>query len=130
MDSRLATHHGQRLVAVRRSDCPALALAIVGATRKLGVRVERTVFGTTPAVYLHGRGLSIIVRADDWVKVLPYLRDGTFNPQTSPLEPPEYLHPGIMLDLAVLNDTDKTFYTRVLGVLQTLFPEDYPTSNL
>jgi len=130
MDSRLPRFHGQRLVHVRRGDCPVLALAIVGATRKLGVLVERTVYDTTPVVYLHGRGIDIVVRAEDWVKVLPYLRDGTFNPEISPLQPPQYLQPEVMLNLSILSETDQVFYRRVLGVLEGLFPEQYPTSNL
>lgn len=96
----------------------------------MGVRVERKMFQTTPVVYLSGRGFNIVVRGDDWEKIIPYLRDGVFNPEIVPVERPQYLLPEVMLDVAILDRTDQDFYQRVLGVLQGLFPEDYPTSDL
>ena len=130
MDSRLTSFQGQRLSHLHRSDCPQLALAIVGATRKLGVLAERRVYDTTPVVYLHGRGFNIVVRGDDWDLITPYLRDGSFNTEIIPSERPQYLQPGVMLTPATLDSADQDFYSRVLGVLQRLFPEDYPTSDL
>ena len=108
MDSRLSYHHGQRLMHLRRSDLPQVALGIVGATLKL-VQSERGVHGTTPFVRLSGRGINVVIRGDDWSKIVPYLENGVFNPQVVAPDRIPYLQPEFILDIATLDSTDKDF---------------------
>ena len=84
-----------------------------------------------PYVRLLGRGFDVSILGSDWQKIMPYIQDGTFNPTLVPTAPQTgYLNPNIQYDSATLDDRDQLFYERVLHILQGLFPEDYPTSNL
>ena len=129
MEPRLAPLKGQRLKHLRQTDLPSLALVIVGHARQLVV-AKWGLHGTVPVMCLQGRGLSVQVRYDDWAKIVPYLKDGTFNPLLTAFERVPYLQPEFVFTLATLDLVDRDFYTRVLGVLRVLFPEAYPTSEL
>ena len=129
MDSRLTFYQGQRPAPLRTTDLPSVALAIVAALRKL-IKVDRGTCGTMSLVHLHGRGLDLVMRGEDWAKILPYLRDGTFNPQIILPERIPVLQPEHLIEVAMLDQVDRDLYQRVLGVLLELFPESYPVSNL
>lgn len=83
-----------------------MAKAIVAVVRDLG-KVHAGVHRNVPYVRLTGRDFDLTVLGSDWEKILPYIQDGSFSPAL-----------------------DKLFYERVLYILQELFPDDYPTSNL
>ena len=127
MDSRLPYYLGRRLTLLRKSDVPPVALAIVGHVEGF-CEAQRLTVHETPVIRIWGSGVDVVVRGEDWEKIIPYLRDGTFNPIAVPVPKSVPLHP--VLDLSLLDARQQAFYARVLGVLQTLFPDDYPTSNL
>ena len=129
MDARLSRIDGRRLSFLRRTDLPELARAIVGFERHQ-VQCAPDFVRETRIVRLRGPGVDVIVRGEDWDKIVPYLRDGTFNPLIVPTPHVTWLHPEVDLDLSVIDVNDRDFFVRVLGVLRSLFTEDYPISNL
>lgn len=113
-----------------KSDLPAVAKAIVAVVRDLG-RAQVGVYRNVSYVRLTGRDFDLTVLGSDWEKIFPYIQDGSFNPALVPASPKTgYMDPNEHYDEATLDVRDKLFYERVLYILQDLFPDDYPTSNL
>jgi hypothetical protein len=83
----------------------------------------------TSIVRIWGEGIDVVVRGEDWVLIDPYLKDGSFNTLIVPV-PPKPRNPSLKPDTATIDTDDPELYNRVLGVLQGLFPDDYPTSKL
>jgi hypothetical protein len=89
--------------------------------------------GVTPAVVdasdpvvvrLYGGDQDVTILATDWGRILPYLEDGSFEPSLYPLG-------GAYRTGSTASPTGlDPLYVRILGVLQMLFPDAYPTSNL
>jgi hypothetical protein len=89
------------------------------------------VYRNVPYVRLTGKDLNLTILGEDWEKILPFIQDGTFNPVLVPTSSHVgWLHPDRHFDSASLDARDPRFYERVLHILQGLFPDDYPTSNL
>lgn len=177
MDARLWTINGKRLTHLRREDLPSVAQGIVDVER--GRATVRTgITRDTPYVILaREKVYEVVVRGDDWVKVVPFLRNtstpfrvvtpsslspspvpspqpkrvmqpapqGPYSSLTSFLQGLEYpdlreiqgdlstesippLIPSGPLPSASLQKDP--FYLRVLGLLERLFPETFPTSPL
>lgn len=109
-----------------RPDLPNVARGIVGYMRGM-VKLHTGQVRETTYVLLHaGGGFQALIRGDDWARILPFLKDDTLSP------PPEPLKPWTLGTVSVANiDTyDATYYGRVLGVLQGLFTQEFPTSKL
>lgn len=104
-------------------------MAIVGHARNQ-CRASRDYVGNQGVVHIEGRGVNVVIRAEDWAKIEPYLRDGSFNLQEVPVPKVYDINPNVRLDIATLEANDSVFYQRVLGVLEKLFPEEFPTSDL
>lgn len=105
-------------------DLPALAGAIVDYYRGR-VRASRVYQAQIEAVYLEGPGVDILVRQEDWLKIIPHLVDGTFAPQNSAV-----IKPRNTTDDTPAPQANPEFYGRVLLTLQTIFTDDFPTSPL
>lgn len=124
MDVRLWSVNGMRPESLKRSDLPNVARAIVGYHRgfcKIRNGFERNV----SFLLFLAPGFQILVRGDDWGKIIPFIRDGTLAP------PPEVF--GTLagdVSMANIDIKDPIYYARVLGVLQGIFTQDYPTSKL
>lgn len=106
-----------------------MARAIVGYERKL-VGVERRYEHQVTFFHFKAKNFACSVLADDFVLILPFLRDGSFDPQQYPpphvvLASPEN-HPNIH----TIDQWDPVFFGKVYGQLLALFPNPYPTSDL
>ena len=75
-------------------------------------------------VYLHGGGLKVVVRGEDWAKLLPYLMDGTFSSEQ--VANPRIVSAVPKNDLGIADQQDPYLYEKVLGTLQLLFPTKFP----
>lgn len=129
MDARLSRYLDGRLINLRRSDVPLVAKAIVGHVRGQ-YQATRNFVHNTGIVRIWGSDLDVVVREEDWAKIVPYLQDGSFNPQILPTNPIHNSSSKVRMDPATMDQDDPEFYQRVLGVLESLFPDDYPTSDL
>ncbi len=119
----------KRVTRLRKSELPMVALAIAGHV--LGYcAAHRDKQGNRPLVRIWGEGFEVYVLKEDWDKIEPYLRDGTFNPQVVAYPKVGFLKPFAAKDIVNVFKYNQPFYDRILGVLEGLFPEDYPTSNL
>lgn len=132
MDERLSLYGDQRrLLPLRKTDLPNLALAIVAYQRRQAQVWHGTTRGVTWVRLFSTDGrLDAYVRADDWEKILPYLRDGAWNPMVVAVPDTGFLHPERALDIPSLPVNDRALYARVLGDLEREFPVDFPTSKL
>lgn len=82
-------------------------------------------------VRIHGPTVDVVVLGEDWELILPFLEDGTISPIRTPTSAKfGYLHPSAVFDEPTLDQTDPRMYERILHVLQGVFPEEYPTSDL
>jgi hypothetical protein len=127
VDARQQLVDGRRLSRLRQEDLHDVAKAICGYERRL-VRAEG-VFSRHVAYYrFKGRGLDCLVLATDYAQILPFVQDGTFDPNQYPAPPTG--NPSVPADLSTIDQWDSVFFTRVLGRLRALFPESYPTSDL
>lgn len=96
---------------------------MVGYARGLA-KVKTGFVRDTAFVILKGDGLEVVVRGDDWAKIVPFLQDNTLSP------PPDVF--GLTTtstSLADIDIRDPGYYALVLGVLQGLFTQDYPFSK-
>ena len=125
VDARLQLVDGRRLSSLRQQDLPQVAKAIVGYVRKL-VRAENVYSRQVDYYRFTGTGLDCIILASDFVKIIPFLKNGVFDPLQYPV-PHGSLQP--YQDLANIDQWDPVFYARVYGQLLALFPQSYPTSN-
>ena len=129
MDARLQLVDGFRLSRLRRDDLPNVAKAITGHERKI-VTAER-VFAKQVAYYrFKAPGFDCIVLASDFVKILPYIKSGVFDPKQYPCPSLDTSEPNMHPDVNTIDQWDPVFYSKVYGQLLALFPESYPTSNL
>lgn len=83
MDNRLSSIGTARPGRVRKQDIPDLASALVGYWKGKGV-LDAGSSKNVAYVRLHGANFDVLVTREDWVKVLPYLRDGTLGPWLFP----------------------------------------------
>lgn len=131
MDNRLQDAYGLRPHRLTKNDAPVLARAILAFQRRQAL-VDKHVVQDTACIRIHNEaaGINILVRADDWVKVVPYLKDGTFDTTLIPVEDPVVLNPNRFRDVSTIELADRELYDRILTILLRLFPVEFPTSNL
>ena len=90
--------------------------------------VTRGVLNDVPYVRLYNPGqFSVVVRWDDWVKILPYLSDGSFDTTIVPGPSYTVFHPRQRFDASII-DLTETLYDRILTVLNKIFTVEFPTS--
>jgi hypothetical protein len=126
VDERLSLIHGRRPARLRVTNLPEVARAIVAFTRRHAKSAEYERHGVA-FVHLFGIGVDVTILNEDWKKIVPYFQDGTFNPAIVPVG---RSFDGPNSEASIADVVDPDFYRRVLHVLQQLFTEDFPTSNL
>lgn len=131
MDQRLFRVFSHRPHRLTRNEVPDLAKAIVAFIRGRA-RVERLVVQDVACIRIFNlaAGLDVNVRGDDWVKVIPYLKDGSWDTSLFPVPEPVVLHVNTYYDPSVVDVNDRPLFERVLNVLDKLFTIEFPTSNL
>ena len=127
MDNRLAAIGTKRPGKIRKQDIPDLATALVGYWKGLGT-LDAGTSRNISYVRLLGPNYDVLVTGEDWIKVLPYLQNGTLGPGF-------FASPGLGLDSQVLTGKDfgdPTLYNRTLSTLTTIFSdaESYPTQTV
>ena len=127
MDQRLLKIDGQRLARLTRAETPAVAKVLVAYCRKQA-QVKTGVLNEVAYVQLVSSGsANVIIRWDDWVKIRPYLVDGSFDTTIIP-EPTLFnAHPEVLSDESTLDIRDG-LYRRILTVLNRLFTVEFPKS--
>jgi hypothetical protein len=93
------------------------------ATRVQGERVVK---------FSSSQGFQLSVVEEDWSKVLPFLRDGTFTPMLNPIghRDVQFIDPRVAYSGSFADNEDFQLYLYMLGTLEPLFPEFWPTSNI
>jgi hypothetical protein len=130
VDSRLAFVNGRRLSRLRKQDLPEVAVALI-AWSNPGSRVGVRVVKNTKFVRLSGRNFDVAILNEDWEKIAPLVKEGVFTSYLTFMGPPGVsLNPEVADDSALVKTHQSQRYQHVLGILETLFPESYPTSNL
>ncbi len=131
MDERLTLLNDRRLESLTKRDTPELARALVAFMRRrchVGRALIREV--TYIRLYADDGRINQNIRLDDWQRLVPYLRDEVWNPLIVATPRAGLLHPDRAADVALLPETDRPLYLRILQDLEILFPRDYPTSKL
>ena len=127
MDQRLFYIAGQRPERLTRRETPELAKAMTAYFRRQA-SVTKGVLNDVPYVRLFNPGqFSIVVRWDDWVKIIPYLSDGSFDTTIVPEPSWCFLHPNQVSDASIIDLTDP-LYNRILNTLNGIFTVEFPTS--
>lgn len=131
MDGRIFFAGTRQLSAQRTQDLPVLAKAICGFERGL-VAVERVHKRNVNYVRFFANNFELYVLESDWLKVVPHLKTGQFNPQIGPPPIPTLRVQAFCgtLELADLEVWDAVFYQKVYQALQLVFTQSYPTSHL
>ena len=109
-----------------------MAKAIISVIRKQA-KASTGVYQGLGYVWLKGQDSDVVVLKEDWGKILPYVEDGSFSPQQVPAagtQPAGYIYPNRHYDDSTLDQRDPYLYSRALHILQGLFPEEYPESEL
>jgi hypothetical protein len=123
MDQRLFRIHGLRPHRLTKHDLPSLAKAMVAYMRKEAT-LEKYFVQNVACIHFSGVGINVLVRSDDWVKVLPYLKDGTFDAIVTPVPKVRMRVPLSEANMADVYGSD--MYYRILHTLDPLFPVDFP----
>lgn len=126
MDQRLFQIQGLRPERLTKHDLPALAKAMVAYMRKQA-NLNKFFVQNVGCIHFYGPGTNVLVRADDWVKVVPFLKDGTFDAIVVPVSRSRGRAVG-GAHVADLYDSD--MYNRILRTLDPLFPVDFPRSDV
>lgn len=128
MDQRLFKIAGHRPERLTRSDTPEVARALTAYYRRQA-QVSRGVLNEVAYVRLANPGVfDVIVRWDDWVKILPYLSDESFDLTIIP-EPTLFVsQSSILADGSTVENTNDGLYHRILNVLNQLFTVEFPQS--
>jgi hypothetical protein len=127
MDARLQLIHGQRPYLLRREDLSVLARAIVGIS--IGrVRAHTDFRASIPVVLLEGYGLRLLVRKEDWDKILPLLKEPLLYPDPKTTGYRRYAYSHTRRD-APEETRDAPLYTRILNALSQIFTESFPKNE-
>jgi len=130
VETRLSKIGGQRLARLHTKDLPELARGIIAVIRKRG-HIRAHVSRNVPFVRIRSSELDILVMKQDWVQILPFIQDGTINPRAYPRAAHVgYLEFRVAYGEAVQDHADKHLYEVILGLLQQLFTDAFPTSDL
>ncbi len=118
---------GLRLETLKQPDLPNLAKAICAYMRGVpDIQLHAGQSRNIAYVLFTGNKGSfvVLVRGDDWSKIVPYLQSDALSPPGLPIN-----NRGA-LTLSNIDLFDSYYYNQVLGVLNGLFPEAFPTSYL
>jgi hypothetical protein len=132
MDARLWTLvGGHRPETLKRPDLPKVAKAIVAYMRKLDIQVYAgQAHDTSYVAFVANKGLfTVVVRGDDWQKIMPYIQNDQLSPDASAASA-NLPWTNQTYDIDNIDVFDPQYYQKVLGVLNGLFPQDFPTSYL
>jgi hypothetical protein len=90
MDSRLQRVGGTRLVHLRYSDAPRVALAIVDAEFGKARVFSGLSHDTLYVEFVRDKFYTVVVRGDDWKRIFPFLRysDALYKPVIPPANQP------------------------------------------
>jgi hypothetical protein len=102
-----------------KEDNPSLALAIVSFLKGKASCVSGKCREVSFYRFYSDTGVDFLVREDDWFKVAPYFRDGSFDTNLFPESRNSTLHPDYVA--SVSDFIGGELYTRVLTVLDRLF---------
>lgn len=130
MDQRLSYLAGtHRLHRLTRNEVPDLAKAIVAFMRGQA-SCGQGIFRDTPFVWIRGEAdVDVIVRQDDWVKITPYLKDGSFDTTLVPVSREVVQKPLKRFDGSITQQGDRILYERILAVLNGLFTVEFPSEG-
>ena len=112
------------------TDLPRIAWAITAV-----VRGQATTFVQSPKNLRYVRiicpvGPEVCIRKEHWVRILPLIQDGTFNPLLFPVEAGfKEFDPAVHLCASTSKSRDP-LYSRVFFYLSQLFLAKVPTGNL
>jgi hypothetical protein len=128
VDERLFRIAGVRPYPLTRHELPALAEAMLAYLRRQAL-VERMVVCDVPCVRFFNRssGINVVVRSDDWAKVVPYLKDDTLDPLIFPTPVLTTANRQVQYAGSVLSINDHQLYARTLELLERLFTTEFPT---
>jgi len=127
VDQRLFYIAGQRPERLTRRETPELAKAMTAYFRRQA-SVTKGVLNDVPYVRVFNPGLfSVIVRWDDWVKIIPYLSDGSFDTTIVPESSWCFTPSNQVFDASIVDITDP-LYKRILDTLNGIFTVEFPTS--
>lgn len=130
VETRLTKIGGQRLARLYTKDLPELARGIIAVIRKRGT-IRAHVSRNVPFVRIRSSELDILVMKADWLLILPFIQDGTLNPRVYPRAAHVgYLEFRVAYGEAVQDHADRHLYEVILGLLQQLFTDVFPTSDL
>jgi len=114
-----------------RNEVPKLTIALLAVTKNQAL-IEGLMVGEVPCIRIHNNGgdVNILVRTEDWAKIVPYLKDGTLATELVPVTKPVPLHPNTHNNASVGDVWNRELYNRIQTLLNNLFPTEFPTSNL
>jgi hypothetical protein len=104
---------GERTRRLLQSDLPVVAQALTLALRGRAV----THVGVTRGqnyIWISGERVSLTIQEEDWLKIRPFLEDGSFDPSVVPS------------GFAGVDMWQDPLYQRVLDTLTPIFTEDFP----
>jgi len=125
MDQRLFRIGGSRPQRLTKQDLPTLARAMVAVIRKQA-QLHRYAVRDVHCIQFSGPGIDLLVRSEDWVKVLPFLKDGTFDPLILPVSQDRVSSRTVPYDASVADLVDPELYHRILRFLDPLFTRQFP----
>jgi hypothetical protein len=127
VDQRLFKIAGRRPERLTKADTPEVAKALTAYYRRQA-QVTKGVLNDVAYVRLVNPGvLDVVIRWDDWVKILPYITNGTFD-QTLVPNPTLFVdRPSTLADASIIDLTDG-LYERILTILNRLFTVEFPQS--
>jgi hypothetical protein len=127
VDQRLFKIAGRRPERLTRSDTPEVARALTAYYRRQA-QVTSGVLNEVAYIRLVNPGvIDVVVRWDDWVKILPYITNGTFDTTLVPIPTLFVAQPSILSDGSSIGQTDE-LYERILTILNRLFTVEFPQS--
>lgn len=120
MDQRLFRIGGLRPHRLTKQDVPTLAKAMVAVIRGQA-SIYRHVIRDIHCLRFSGTSIDLLVRSEDWVKVLPFLKDGTLDPLVVPVSPYTVLDRRATYDASVVDANDPELYFRIITILDPIF---------
>lgn len=130
VDTRLFLLNGQRLSRLRKNDVPVLVRGIIAVLRKRAHFGMGYFYGVGYVKFWDGAS-SFLVTQEDWARVFPLVKDGSLDPLLSPVgQPVAYLDPLVSFKESVLDHADSLLFAHMVGLLEPLFPVEWPTSNI
>jgi len=132
VDNRLQQANGRRPHRLTRNEVPELARALTAWSYRQAQIDKIVVGGNIPCIRIfNAKGMDVLVRSDDWAKLVPYLKDGTLDLSQLPVDDPAVvLHPNTYYDASGVEIADPALYKRILTFLLNIFTVDFPTSKL